>query len=74
MPPIPTSNEHNGNVASSDINPDDDANQEHDPKNDVSDSRNPKYIIQSTAVSADREVLRIYIVKLRDNPSQIYNP
>ena len=34
LPPIPTSNEHNGNVASSDINPDDDASQEHDPKND----------------------------------------
>ena len=36
LPPIPTSNEHNGNVASSDINPDDDASQEHDPKNDAS--------------------------------------
>ena len=32
LPPIPTSNEHNGNVASSDINPDDDASQEHDLK------------------------------------------
>ena len=36
LPPIPTSNEHNGNVASSDISPDDDASQEHDPKNDAS--------------------------------------
>ena len=36
LPPIPTSNEHNGNVASSDINPDDDASQEHYPKNDAS--------------------------------------